>query len=635
MRLRSGGTTVGQVRRTVGLSLLLLLNMGASGAQRGTPIDIPRPRASASGDALVGCYEIRWPDWPPGEAARDVELPGPFRLDSAVGTHWFDCGRRLAGPIPGDVRRFRMAWWDGVGQDSVLVGWTNGVGGVEGRFGIHGDTLRGYLILHSPYGDSSRTPEVVAWRIPCPPVGPDPMTVALAPAPNVRVGRVVTSLGEDSIWVGDVMHVQLTDSTPGRGADSGQFTRWYSSDTSIASVDRWGQVQAVSIGTATVAGRSATLVAQRRITVVARRFAAISTGGYDTCGLTLDRMTVCWGGELSQGAFVGRGASKPLEDLPELTSISVGFRFACGLDTSGLAYCWGQNDDGQLGIGRVKRGSSIELGGYVANRHRFTAVTAASGRACAIARDSTAYCWGHSEGRRDTVPVQVSRSLQFVSLSAASYHTCGVLRGGAAVCWGSSSDGKLGTGTRSSSPTPVPVAGNLRFTSISAGWTHTCALTTSGAAYCWGSNQFGQLGNNSSDSSDVPVAVASNLHFRALTTEGQGACGLSTTGILWCWGRADGGEMGHDVGVNDRCTTPNPVQPLWPCARSPVPVGGGNGFVTLAPSSESETTCAMDKAGRAFCWGQGWTTTATPEITKVCPGETGPVLVGTRGDYPG
>src|SRR5207248_1197645 len=158
---------------------------------------------------------------------------------------------------------------------------------------------------------------------------------------------------------------------------------------------------------------------------------------------------------------------------------------------------------------------------------------------CALASDSTTYCWGNTNG---PTPVAVSAGLIFRAVVAggdettAPAHTCGLTSDGAAYCWGN--DGNLGNDSIFSSSTPVAVSGGLSFIALAAGGAHTCGLTPGGKAYCWGRNASGQLGIGtagpetcgSAPCSTVPVPVATSLRWASVTGGVGRTCGLTPGG---------------------------------------------------------------------------------------------------------
>jgi hypothetical protein len=133
---------------------------------------------------------------------------------------------------------------------------------------------------------------------------------------------------------------------------------------------------------------------------------------------------------------------------------------------------------------------------------------------------------------------------------------------------------------------------------ITAGNAHSCALER-GRAYCWGENDYGQLGDDSTANSSVPVAVntAGALAGKTLTQIGTGGgggldtCALDTAGAVFCWG------SGADGALGDGSTSSSSV---------PVPVdtrGALAGHTITQVSTGSDGACVLDRAGRAFCWG--------------------------------
>jgi hypothetical protein len=172
-------------------------------------------------------------------------------------------------------------------------------------------------------------------------------------------------------------------------------------------------------------------------------------------------------------------------------SISAGDDFTCGItsfDVGAQVYCWGRNDSGQLGDGtNTDSDTPVQLAGAAAGP--FIAVSAGGKHACAVDLQLAAYCWGaNSNGQlgdsstvSSSLPVAVTGGFEFLTLSAGDSHTCGVVNqpveiradtasanlasGGPIYCWGDNEPsgmetlgGKLGNGTRVSSPSPVRIS---------------------------------------------------------------------------------------------------------------------------------------------------------------------------------
>jgi hypothetical protein len=178
-------------------------------------------------------------------------------------------------------------------------------------------------------------------------------------------------------------------------------------------------------------------------------------------------------------------------------------------------------------------------------------------------------------------------------------------------CWGLDHDGELGKtatdeicrtppGDFACSKSPRRNLGVPPLVQLSASGGSTCGLTNDGAAYCWGQNPDGQLGLTTETCANRPclreaARVALSLRFETIGAGDTHYCGLTTTGELYCWGVSSLGQVGADV--TDRCGTS-------PCALTPVRVGGSATYRTLSVGGSH--TCALDTAGKAFCWGWNW-----------------------------
>lgn len=138
---------------------------------------------------------------------------------------------------------------------------------------------------------------------------------------------------------------------------------------------------------------------------------------------------------------------------------------------------------------------------------------------------------------------------------------------------------------------------------VTAGGRHACGLTTSGVAYCWGASSDGALGIGpdfprvTGEDHVVnyiqidPAPVRGGHLFRTLSAGNQYTCGISVEGDTYCWGRsiAIGDSDVIDVS-EDAMPTPEPAL-----------VAGGHAFTSI--SAGTYVTCALTKAGAAYCWG--------------------------------
>ena len=190
-----------------------------------------------------------------------------------------------------------------------------------------------------------------------------------------------------------------------------------------------------------------------------------------------------------------------------------------------------------------------------------------------------------------------------VSVASGSSHSCAADLSGSVFCWGSDYRGALGNGPAGDSllPGPVVVTGTPMegkvIVQVDLGGNFTsCALDTAGKAYCWGSaDGFGLLGDGRNTDSETPVQVDMSLvsggAFAQISVGDVNVCGVSIDGHVYCWG--DGYNGGNGDGTSSNRATPSPVSTAGVLA----------GKVLTQVSTGAGTSCALDNAGAAYCWG--------------------------------
>jgi uncharacterized protein YjdB len=408
---------------------------------------------------------------------------------------------------------------------------------------------------------------------------------------------------------------------------------WSSDNPAVATVAPSGRVTSVGPGTATVSATADGRSASATITVRTVSFTSVSAGFGQTCGVTVDGASFCWG----YGASFPRSLPGTAQDGPVFAAVSVGWDHSCLLTTQAVAYCWGGNEYGNVGNPASQYYATPVP---VAGGQTFAQVSAAVGYTCGATTGGVAYCWGRNDfgglgvGRAtgpelcsgvpcSTAPVAVTGLSATTTVSAAGYHTCALASGGQAYCWGRDDSGELGIGTAtgsalclgniSCSPSPVAVAGDLRFTGVSAGGSHTCGLASDGTAYCWGLNYAGQLGTGSAAGPEIcfagtpaipcstrPAAIGGGLVFASVSAGASHTCAVTTAGNAYCWGDNSRGQLGTgSVGGPQSCThDPNPA---FPCSTSPAAVVGGLRFASV--SAGGDYTCGITTSGVTYCWG--------------------------------
>jgi alpha-tubulin suppressor-like RCC1 family protein len=199
----------------------------------------------------------------------------------------------------------------------------------------------------------------------------------------------------------------------------------------------------------------------------------------------------------------------------------------------------------------------------------------------------------------------------FVDIVLGGRHACARSAANDLFCWGTDNNAQLGSASTDEichslasdvacSKSPRRNPGVPAVIQLSAQEDNTCGLTDDGAAFCWGANGSGQLGLTSETCETRPcvrqaLRVAPALKFESFGTGNTHFCGLTKAGEVYCWGVNSLGQVGAEV--SDQCADS-------PCSLTPVRIGRDATYRALSVGSSH--TCALDTAGKAFCWGWNW-----------------------------
>ena len=234
----------------------------------------------------------------------------------------------------------------------------------------------------------------------------------------------------------------------------------------------------------------------------------LALGESEICALLAGRDTRCWGG----GGF----GVRPDEAMIDVAELRLDDGSLCARTSSGSVRCKGNNRDGELGDGTfVDRAASKEVVGVTRARGlaRFLGTT------CATLEDRTARCWGWNVGgmtgdgtfdprATPSAPIGLP-AVEEIALGGG--FGCARTSAGSVSCWGTARRNPFGSGPRPTAlqygARPVAVPALTDVVELRAGEAFVCALRRDESVWCWGYGDFGELGDGTMDDHETPVRV--------------------------------------------------------------------------------------------------------------------------------
>ncbi len=383
----------------------------------------------------------------------------------------------------------------------------------------------------------------------------------------------------------------------------------------------WGRGKQGQLGDGTTSDAARPVAVDTSGALAGKVLTSIDAGTNHTCAVASNGAAFCWGagaqGQLGNGKT--RKSATPVKvtdtgsSLP-VREISAGLGHTCLVTNAGSPYCWGDGSDGQLGNGTT---DAHLVPTAVANLTNFGLISITTGDAhtCAVTSNHATFCWGRGNaGQLGTgvldgslIPVQTSAGDidhdNADALVATGNGNCELTIGGGVYCWGPRGTYLPGDGAFATTPTKVASDPTLldgqTIKQITDDAIHTCALTSAGVAYCWGYGAQGQLGIGSFSANYRPQPVVtsgalSGVTLNDITAGEYHTCALSTAGKAYCWGSGDAGQIGDGDATSRK--VPRAVDTSGVLAgKKLVDISAGDVF-----------TCALDSAGKAYCWGGGF-----------------------------
>lgn len=159
-------------------------------------------------------------------------------------------------------------------------------------------------------------------------------------------------------------------------------------------------------------------------------FTDLASDEGEMCGLTIQGAVWCWpigwGGSDSRGFKTAEPVIAPMPDGVPMLRLAAGRAHMCGLSSDGVVWCWGPLGGygtsgsyyGDVKFPEEEASTPVDLSS--ASGQRFVDLAAGTGHTCAIATDSTVWCWGYNDfgqlgdgsTRSSLTPVKVSIDLR-------------------------------------------------------------------------------------------------------------------------------------------------------------------------------------------------------------------------------
>ena len=250
---------------------------------------------------------------------------------------------------------------------------------------------------------------------------------------------------------------------------------------------------------------------------------------WHTLAVTADGSVYAWGrnthGQLGNGRFgFDAKETRPVRvaGVAGVVAIAAGWGHSLALTHDGAVYTWGDRSHGQLGDGVRETGSPVATPHRIADLADIVAIAAGGQHSLALRKDGTVFAWGSNwngqlgngklgKGTAHAEPHAVVGAdgkgtlAGVAAIAAGGLHSLAVMRDGRLFAWGYNGSGQIPTGKRGSFweskgslnvalPTLV-LAGNPGAVHAAAGYESTYALATDGGMLSSGWNLYGELGS--------------------------------------------------------------------------------------------------------------------------------------------
>jgi len=331
---------------------------------------------------------------------------------------------------------------------------------------------------------------------------------------------------------------------------------------------------------------------------------AIAAGGYHTVALKEDGTVWTWGenlyGQLGDDTIdICKNEPVQVKGIEGVKAIAAGERHTVALKEDGTVWSWGNNVFGQLGhTDFVVRNNQPMM---VVDLKDVKAIAAGEWHTVALKEDGSIWAWGDNEdgqlgdGRviATNKPVQAIDIEEVVAIASGNCFTVALKQDGTVWTWGLYFyyDPIENVDIAMTSTQPVCKEGIEDVKAIAAGSDHVVALKEDGTVWTWGRNDYGQLGNGTKVNYNEPVQVTGIEDVKAIAAGTYNSFAIKEDGTVWAWGSNDSGQLGVDEGI------------LYE-SLVPIQITGIEDVKTIAAGSDH--TIAIKEDGTVWGWGSNF-----------------------------
>lgn len=196
------------------------------------------------------------------------------------------------------------------------------------------------------------------------------------------------------------------------------------------------------------------------------------SAAWHTLVVTGQGRVYAWGrndlGQLGNGRFgIGEKAYEParVEGLENIVAVAAGWDHSLALARDGKVYAWGGRSHGQLGDGMRETGTPVARPQAVPGLEGVTMIAAGGQHSLALGKDGTVYAWGSNwngqlgngkvgKGTHAAVPQPAvgpdgkGTLTNIVAISAGGLHSVAVAADGTVYAWGYNGTGQVAEGGR-------------------------------------------------------------------------------------------------------------------------------------------------------------------------------------------